>query len=196
MFVLGGCSWVREASFCFHSHIDVSGLMRMKSGLVKEDIKDRNLQVNDVLPLPLETLAVTVSKRTCMILLLWTGGGLVWFVDPPLPSIASQPLVTELAWDAGGFCTVWGHTHQMMLTHWDCHTGWILSSGLNLTCPTRWKIPAFSCGPGTFLLSLLPLSAFHWSWVKSLCCVLCPVNNLMCNWGSYWWNLISVSVFS
>lgn len=141
-------------------------------------------------------LLLLFSKRTCMTLppAHISDLGTVWFVDLPLPSTVSQPLVMELAWSAGGFRTVWGHTHQMTLTHWDCHTGWILSSGLNPACPTRWKIPAFSCGPGAFLLSLLPLSAFHWSWAKSLCCVLCPVNNLMCNWGSYLWNLISLGV--
>lgn len=89
---------MREAGFCFHSHIGVSGLMRMKSGFVKEDIKDRNLQVNDVLTLSLETLAVTFSKRTCMTLppaLDWGWFGLIY--GPPPPSIASQPLVMELA---------------------------------------------------------------------------------------------------
>lgn len=48
--------------FLFSFPYCVSGLMRMKSALVKEDIKDRNLQVNDVLPLSLETLAVTFLR--------------------------------------------------------------------------------------------------------------------------------------
>lgn len=90
---------MREAGFCSHSHTGVSGLMRMKSGLLKEDIKDRNLQVNDVLPLSLETLAVTFSKRTCMTLppAHISDLGTVWFVDLPVPSTVSQPLVMELA---------------------------------------------------------------------------------------------------
>lgn len=123
--------------------------------------------------------------------LLWTGGGLVWFMDPP-PAIYSKPASCD---GVGMRCWVlirWCLTNCKHLGH----TGWILSSGLNPACPTRWKIPAFSCGPGTLLLSLLSLSAFLWSWVKSLCCVLCLVNDLMCNWGSYWWNLISVCVLS
>lgn len=82
---------MREAGFCFHSHIDVSGLVRMKPGLVKEDVKDRNLQVNDVLPLSLETLAVAFYKRTCMTCppAHISDLGTVWFVDLPLPSTTS-----------------------------------------------------------------------------------------------------------